>query len=358
MQIELSIEKTLYYDSESNALYIIDQTLLPKSAENICLKSVAEICDAIRKLKVRGAPAIGAAAAYGVLIGAKELALSEFLIERFMAGLEEICTRLNRTRPTAVNLSRATDRMLFVASKAKTVAQAIEILKCEAAAIEREDIESCNNIGKSGVPLIKDGMGVLTHCNAGKLATCGIGTALAPIYLAFEAGARFRVYADETRPLLQGARLTASELFAAGIDVTLICDSMASSLMKSGQIDIILVGCDRVAANGDTANKIGTLGLAVCAKRFGVPFYICAPDSTIDPLCQSGENIKIEMRDRSEITQMWYEKPMVPDGVKVYNPSFDVTDAELITGFITERGIIYPDYNFAEELYHKNEKSI
>jgi methylthioribose-1-phosphate isomerase len=225
-----------------------------------------------------------------------------------------------------------------------SVAQIKDLLLVEARSIAREDAEMCDAIGRHALTLLRPGMGVLTHCNAGRLATGGVGTATAGIYLAHTQGYGLRVYCDETRPLLQGARLTAYELSAVGVDTTLICDNMAALIMSEGHIDIVFTGCDRVAANGDTANKIGTLSVAICAKRHGIPFYICAPSSTIDLACPSGADIPIEERPAVEVTSMWYERPMAPEGVKVRNPAFDVTDADLITGIITERGVLCPPY--------------
>ena len=211
--------------------------------------------------------------------------------------------------------------------------------------IKAEDIDVCRRIGENGLALIKDGYGLLTHCNAGQLATCKYGTATAPMYLAHEKGYNIRVYCDETRPLLQGARLTAYELHSAGIDTTVLCDNMSASLMKSGAIDAIFVGCDRVAANGDAANKIGTSVVATVAKRYGIPFYVCAPTSTIDINTKTGDDIKIEQRKPEEVTEMWYKERMAPEGVKVYNPAFDVTDNELITGIVTEYGVLRAPYD-------------
>ena len=232
----------------------------------------------------------------------------------------------------------------------------IALLKEESENIRREDEAVCLSIGEYALSLLTPGMGLLTHCNAGTLATAKYGTALAPIYLGQSRGYDFRVFADETRPLLQGARLTAWELYEAGINVTLICDNMASIVMKQGHIEAVLVGCDRVAANGDTANKIGTSGVAVLAKHYGIPFYVCAPLSTIDIQTECGDDIEIELRKGEEITSTWYQKPMAPFGVKTYNPAFDVTDADLISAIITEKGIIYPPYNInLGKLFKKGE---
>lgn len=217
-------------------------------------------------------------------------------------------------------------------------------LKEEALKIKQEDIAVCKAIGENGLTLVKPGDGILTHCNAGQLATCKYGTATAPIYLGQERGYNFKVFADETRPLLQGARLTAFELFSAGVDVTLICDNMSATVMRQGKVNAVFVGCDRVAANGDTANKIGTSVVATVAKRYNVPVYICAPTSTIDLDTPTGADINIEQRPDSEVTEMWYKERMAPEGVKVFNPAFDVTDHDLIAGIVTENGIAYEPY--------------
>jgi methylthioribose-1-phosphate isomerase len=271
----------------------------------------------------------------------------------FIQEFNRVKDYLNSARPTAVNLRWALERMAHVL-EANTGAHTaplhgteargriLDALRDEALAIEAEDTAVCKKIGEYGAELLKPGMGVLTHCNAGALAASRYGTALAPVYVAKERGVDVRVYADETRPLLQGARLTAFELNRAGVDVTLICDNMASAVMGQGWVDTVLVGCDRVAANGDTANKIGTSGVAILAKAYGIPFYVCAPFSTIDFATPTGAEIIIEERDAAEVTNMWYEKPMAPAGIKVYNPAFDVTPSGYITGFITERGIIKP----------------
>ena len=241
------------------------------------------------------------------------------------------------------NLFWALDRMrrAYAAVRGGDPGEIRRALRREAQAIMDEDIEISRSIGRCGLELLRPGMGILTHCNAGTLATAKYGTALAPVYAALEAGLEgLRVYCDETRPLLQGARLSAFEMVSAGVDTTLLCDNMASSLMKSGKVDIIFVGCDRVARNGDAANKIGTSGVAILAAHYGIPFYVCAPSSTIDPAIASGAEIPIEFRDGSEVTELWYAKRMAPEGVGVYNPAFDVTEAGLITGIITERGMV------------------
>ncbi len=338
---------TVALDEENNAVVIIDQTLLPGRTELISLKTAQEIWDAIYLLKVRGAPAIGVAAAMGIYVLAKEIEEANF--EDFYAKFREYQEYLDSARPTAVNLSWALKRMERTALKAgreegKTVEEVKEILHKEALAIRDEDIEVCRKIGENGLTLVKPGDGILTHCNAGQLATVKYGTATAPIYLGQERGYHFHVFADETRPLLQGARLTAYELSASGVDVTLICDNMSANVMSRGLVQAVFVGCDRVAANGDTANKIGTSVVAAVAKYYGIPVYICAPTSTIDMETPTGVEIRIEERPAAEVTEMWYRERMAPEGVKVYNPAFDVTNHELIAGIVTEYGVARAPY--------------
>ena len=342
---------------DRNALQIIDQTKLPGNIEIIRLKTAREIWDAIYQLKVRGAPAIGVTAAMGIYILMKGFVSSRMHAEDFAGEnakafretFEKYAEYLNSSRPTAVNLSWALRRMERALDSCtrdgnRTVADVLDRLRAEACAIRDEDVEVCRKIGEYGLTLLKPGDGILTHCNAGQLATIRYGTATAPIYLGQERGYNFRVFCDETRPLLQGARLTAFELMSAGVDCTLECDNMCASLMKSGQIQAILVGCDRVAANGDAANKIGTSVVAIVAARYGIPFYVCAPTSTIDISVPTGDGIVIEQRKAEEVTKMWYSSPMAPSGVKVYNPAFDVTDHDLISGIITEYGILREPY--------------
>ena len=338
---------TVALDDAASALVIIDQTKLPNALELIRLRTQIEIWEAIRALKVRGAPAIGVAAAFGLYLAAKEIQTEND--EEFFARFRAARDYLNSSRPTAVNLSWALDRMMAaaLAERAAGIASVKRRLLAEARAIQAEDIEICQRIGEYGLSLLKSGAGIITHCNAGKLAAGRDGTATAPIYLGQKRGYGFHVFCDETRPLLQGARLTAFELMSAGIDVTLIGDGMAASVMRNGWAKAVITGCDRVAANGDAANKIGTLPLAIAAKRFGIPFYICAPSSTIDMDTPRGKEIEIEQRAPEELTEMWYEKRMAPENVKVFNPAFDVTDADLITAIITERGILRPPYNEA-----------
>lgn len=329
-------------DADSGFLRLLDQTLLPTQIEYRDCRTVEEVWEAIRNLRVRGAPAIGIAAAYGVVLGMQKYddCPSSVLAQR----LCEVSAHLRTSRPTAVNLFWALERI------EKTVlpylenaegARCREKLLQEARSIEEEDRAMCRAIGEVGAALIATGQGVLTHCNAGALATADYGTALAALFAAAEQGKRIHVFADETRPLLQGARLTAWELQQRGIDVTLICDSMAAQVMKEGRVQLVIVGADRIAANGDTANKIGTYGVAVLAKAHGIPFYVAAPSSTFDLSLLKGDAIPIEQRDPREITH-GFGRQTAPDGVQVYNPAFDVTPAEFIAGIITEKGLIRP----------------
>ena len=347
---------TVALDDQNHALVIIDQTKLPSRIEILSLKNQKDIWDAIYLLKVRGAPAIGVAAAIGIYLAAREIRTDSY--EAFLRQFREASDYLNSSRPTAVNLSWALRRMenVVLAHQDDSIPQIVAALHDEALAIRQEDIVVCQAIGKYGLSLVKPGDGLLTHCNAGQLATVKYGTATAPMYLGQEKGYHFKVYCDETRPLLQGARLTSFELASAGLDVTLLCDNMSASLMREGKIQAVFVGCDRVAKNGDTANKIGTSMAALAAKRYGVPFYVCAPTSTIDMHTASGSDIVIEQRKPEEVTDMWYEKPMTAPGVKVYNPAFDVTDHDLITGIVTEFGIAYPPYEESfQEIFLKKQ---
>ena len=308
---------------ENGRLYLLDQTLLPNEEKYIEPKTKEDYYYAIKKLQVRGAPAIGIFAAYAMaLINGNKKELKEYL---------------DSSRPTAVNLSWATTRMLKAYNDGKD-------LISEAIAIHNEDIAMCKKISEYGLSLLNDGDGILTHCNAGALATSEYGTGLGPLLLGKENGYNFKVFCDETRPLLQGARLTAYELTKAGIDTTVICDNMASLVMKQGKINAVLVGTDRIAANGDIANKIGTSGVAILAKHYGIPFYVLGPYSTIDYNCPTGDDIVIEERDADEIKTMWYKEPMAPNEAKCYNPAFDVTDNSMITAIITDRGIIRTPY--------------
>lgn len=332
-------------DDAEGALVILDQTLLPGKVEYRSLKTMEEIWQAIRLLQVRGAPAIGIAAGYGAYLGARLLAKEE-IFASFYPKWKEICDYLATSRPTAVNLFWALKRMdaCARANGDLPVKRVVEALREEALAIHREDIAQNQKISEYGLSLLQPGDGILTHCNAGPIATSRYGTALGPILLGQERGYAFKVFADETRPLLQGARLTAFELHRAGVDVTLICDNMASMVMKNGWVQACLVGCDRVAANGDTANKIGTSGVAILAKHYGIPFYVCGPTTTIDLSAATGADIPIEERDGEEIRSMWYSQPMAPADCKAYNPAFDVTDHSLIAGIITEKGIARPPF--------------
>lgn len=353
---------TVRLDDENNAVVIIDQTKLPGKIEIISLHTAQEIWDAIYLLQVRGAPAIGVAAAYGIYVLAKQMDTEDY--DTFYREFVRQKEYLDSSRPTAVNLSWALNRMQRVveAHRGETVAQIKEALHRESVAIQEEDIWVCRMIGEHGLTLVKPGDGILTHCNAGQLATSKYGTATAPIYLGEERGYHFHVFADETRPLLQGARLTAFELQSSGVDVTLICDNMSATVMKNGWVNAVFVGCDRVAANGDAANKIGTSVVAAVAKYYGVPVYICAPTSTIDLNTPTGAEIKIEQRPAEEVTEMWYKERMAPEGVKVFNPAFDVTDHELIAGIVTEYGVARAPYTeslaaiFAEKEKRAREK--
>lgn len=327
-------------DWRNGQLFILDQTLLPRECCEAELPTVRAVWDAIRRLRVRGAPAIGVCAAYGVIVGMREQKPRDG--EAAVAAADAAADYLATARPTAVNLFWALDRMRAAARgiSAGTPADGVvEALEREADAIFAEDDAMCRAIGAYGAPLITEGAGLLTHCNAGGLATSGYGTALAPMFAAHAAGRKFHVFTDETRPLLQGARLTAWELQQAGIPVTLICDNMAAVVMRDRRVNLAIVGADRIAANGDTANKIGTYGVAVLARAHGIPFYVAAPSSTFDLALDSGEAIPIEERDPLEIT-CGFGIQTAPDDIGVYNPAFDVTPAELIAGIITEKGII------------------
>ncbi len=336
--------ETVSLDDKDSALVIIDQTRLPYETNLLHLHTQKEIWNAIYKLEVRGAPAIGVAAGFGIYLAAKEIQTEDY--ETFYKEFKAAKEYLDSARPTAVNLSWALNRMeqVVLTNKEKSVAEIKELLHKESVNIKEEDTWVCKTIGEYGLSLVKPGDGLLTHCNAGQLATSKYGTATAPMYLGHEKGYNFKIFADETRPLLQGARLTAYELHESGLDVTLICDNMASNVMKQGWVQAVFVGCDRVAANGDTANKIGTSGVGILAKHYGIPMYICAPTSTIDLSCKTGDNIHIELRPGEEITEMWYKERMAPKGVKTYNPCFDVTDHDCITAIITEYGIAYPPF--------------
>jgi len=326
-----------YIDS-SEKLCILDQTLLPNEERYLYLQTADEIAEAIQKLRVRGAPLIGIAAAMGLYVSTRHELLQGNDFENSIKHCYDV---IASSRPTAVNLRWALDNIMSLPLPIGNDNLCLEQMKEKALLLQKEEESTFEKIGDYGNTLIKDNMGILTHCNAGFLATGGrYGTALAPIYKACEEGKRLKVYADETRPLLQGARLTAFELTHRGIETTLICDNMAATVMSQGKIQIVLVGCDRVAKNGDTANKIGTYGVAIMAKHFGIPFYVCGPSSTFDPHTPTGKDITIELRDEEEIRSHWYEKPMTPKECHIFNPAFDVTPHELITGYITEKGII------------------
>lgn len=319
---------------KSGKLFVLDQTKLPNEEIYFTPKTKEDYYYAIKTLQVRGAPAIGIFAGYAMAL--------------LDGNKEELKAYLDSCRPTAVNLSYATSRMLKAYKDGKNLLD-------EATAIHNEDIEMCRKISEYGLSLLHDGDGVLTHCNAGELATSKYGTGLGPLILGAEKGYNFHAYVDETRPLLQGARLTSYELEKAGIDTTLICDNMASLVMKQGKINAVLVGTDRIATNGDIANKIGTSGVAILAKYYGIPFYVLGPYSTIDYKCKSGDDIVIEEREQSEIKEMWYKKPMALPETKCYNPAFDVTDNSLITAIITDRGILRAPYRESLERIKDND---
>ena len=332
------VRDTLWYDDELNALVIIDQTQLPNNEVTRVITDEIGLVDAISSLAVRGAPAIGVAAAIGCAVAASRLPERDF-----EKNFTSMCERVAAARPTAVNLRWAVERLMRAFDPSVSAEESCRrLLRC-ALEIRDEDISVCTAIGDNGVGLLKDGYRVLTHCNAGRLAAVRYGTALAPVYRATERGMKIKVYADETRPLLQGARLTAYELSRAGIDVTVQCDSMAASLMAAGMIDAVFVGCDRCAANGDFANKIGTLPLAIVSRRFSVPFYVCLPVSSVDLNAKNGSDIVVEQRAGYEVSVMWYARRMTPEGVSIYNPAFDVTPSGLVTAYITEKGVFCPD---------------
>ncbi len=333
----------VYLNDTKDKIIMLDQTLLPSDEIFLELEKMEDIWEAIKMLRVRGAPAIGIAAAFATYLCVKHS--KETTVTKLRAEFDKVCDYLATSRPTAVNLFWAIDRMAskFDLVMNESIEQITKTLLEESEEILAEDQRMGYAIGEYGLSLLKPGMGLLTHCNAGGLATSGIGTALAPMYCGDDEGYNFKIFADETRPLNQGSRLTAYELDKAGLDVTVICDSMASIVMKQGLIDAVLVGCDRVAANGDTANKIGTSGVAILAKEYGIPMYILGPTSTIDMKTKTGNDIEIELRDTEEIGN-GFGKRTAPIGVKAYNPAFDVTDAKYITAIITEKGIVYPPY--------------
>ena len=348
--------ETVDLNEQEDSIIILDQTKLPGEVKFLHLKEQKDMWQAIYLLQVRGAPAIGVFAAVALYLAAKDIDADTW--ENFYASFHEAKEYLNSSRPTAVNLSWALNRMeqLAIDNRDKPIPEIKALLLKESEAIKAEDVWMCRKIGENGLTLLKDGDGILTHCNAGQLATSKYGTALAPIHLGRERGMNFRVFCDETRPLLQGARLSAFELMIDGVDTTVICDNMASQVMKNGWVNTVLVGCDRVAANGDVCNKIGTSGVAILAKYYGIPFYVLGPTSTIDMRIEKGEDIVIEQRPPEEVTEMWYKQRMAPEGVKVYNPAFDVVDNELITGIVTEYGIARPPYTESlKEIFRKKE---
>jgi methylthioribose-1-phosphate isomerase len=338
----MSVIEAIRWSDDGRAVRILDQRRLPGAEVYRDLRSVDDIRDAIATLAVRGAPAIGIAGAMGMVI-----AIDEAMREGHdpLSHLRIAHEIIRSARPTAVNLAWAVDRVLDVA-ETKSWKDLRTVVCGEATRILEEDRAMCRRIGEHGAELIPDGANIITHCNAGALATGGIGTALAAIYVAVEQGKKVSVYADETRPLLQGSRLTAWELERAGIPVTVLVDSAAASLMRETKIDLCIVGADRIAANGDVANKVGTFPLALSAKHHGVPFYVAAPTSTLDPATKSGKEILIEQRDRNEVCSP-FDMPTAPDGVGVYNPAFDVTPADLITAIITDRAVVRAPFHFA-----------
>jgi methylthioribose-1-phosphate isomerase len=333
------------FPADASELRIIDQTRLPGALVELVLTDLSEMVEAIQSLRVRGAPAIGVAGAVGVAVLAERAAVAN--PATFDTAIAEAAAALRVARPTAVNLAWAVDRVLAAGrtGDASPHARAVT-MRLEASTILNEDVVMCANIGVHGATLLRAGMTVLTHCNAGALATAGIGTALAPIYTMHARGQSIRVFANETRPLLQGARLTAWELDRAGIPVTLLTDGMAASVMRAGRVDAVLVGADRIAVNGDVANKIGTYGLAVLARHHGVPFYVLAPRSTFDPHTPDGNAMQIEMRDGDEVRAIG-GIATAPISVAVHNPAFDVTPAALVTAIVTDSGVFHPPYHFS-----------
>ena len=334
------METMRWIGDTQGSLELLDQTRLPDTIQHLECQDVETVWEAIKMLRVRGAPAIGIAAAYGVCLGIQEVTSHEEGQQQVIRTAEYLAT----SRPTAVNLFWALDRMKARAGQvpqSDSAASLQQALLVEASAIHDEDRQTCHAIGKFGAELMQDGQGVLTHCNAGGLATAEYGTALSVFFTAQDLGKTLHVYVDETRPLLQGARLTAWELMQRKINTTLICDSMAAQVMREGRVSAVVTGADRIAANGDTANKIGTYAVAVLAQAHGIPFYVAAPTNTFDLTLDSGEGIPIEEREATEITS-GFGKNTAPEGVQVYNPAFDVTPAELVTAIITERGIIDP----------------
>ena len=329
---------------DEKSVVILDQTLIPNETKYLTLTEAGDMWKAIYKLQVRGAPAIGIFAAYSMAVLAAKIKAPDF--DGFYAEYTRLSEYLNSSRPTAVNLACMLRRMdgVVLAHRADDRPTLLAALMAEAKAIHEEDMAMCLKISQYGLSVLKDGDGVITHCNAGPLATSRYGTAQGPFYLAKEQGMNLHVWVDETRPLLQGARLTSYELTKAGVDCTLICDNMASIVMKQGKVQAVFFGCDRIARNGDVANKIGSSGLAVLAKYYGIPVYSLGPSTTIDFACPDGDHIPIEERKPEEIKELFYEKPMALPEVKCYNPAFDVTDHTLLAGIVTERGIARPPF--------------
>lgn len=356
------LAENIYLSNDERSVIILDQTRLPAEEVYLVMETPEEMFDAIGDLKVRGAPAIGIFAGYCMYVLAqktcRELGASGGgQNDEFCDRMEKYADYLGSSRPTAVNLHHALERIrkVFRDNRRKPLKKITGLIGDEAEAIQREDIEMCRKIAEYGLTLVEDGDGILTHCNAGPLATSRYGTALGPILLGLDQGMNFRVFADETRPLLQGSRLTAYELQRAGADVTLICDSAVSAVMRNGWISACFVGCDRIAANGDTANKIGTSGVAILAKHYGIPFYVLGPSSSIDMECPTADGITIELRLPDEIRGSLFlpptddgdarPQPAAPENVACYNPAFDITDHSLITAIVTEQGICYPPFD-------------
>jgi methylthioribose-1-phosphate isomerase len=331
--------KTIQWKNDQ--VIMLDQRLLPHKEINRVCRDYKEVAAAIRQMIIRGAPAIGVAAAMGVALGALKSRAKDF-----DQDFQEIVSTLAKTRPTAVNLFWALERMrkVYLENRERGIETVKRLLKVEAQKIYKEDIAANKEMGKFGAGLLSDAKHVMTHCNAGALATAGYGTALGVIRALKESGKNFEVFVNETRPFLQGARLTAWELKKEKIAATLITDSMAGYLMQMGRIDAVVVGCDRIAANGDVANKIGTYTIAVLAQRHGIPFYVAGPTSSIDLNCQTGKDIPIEQRDPKEVSHM-FGRALAPEGITIFNPAFDVTSQELISAIITEKGVIHPPYD-------------
>ncbi len=339
----IPVTENVSLSESGRAVRILDQSLLPGETVYLELSRSEELFEAIASLRIRGAPAIGIFAGYALYV--LSLRPGPETMEDFLARCRADRDYLNSSRPTAVNLRHMLDRTLEAAEACASVEEARTAMRETAFAIHREDIAMCRAISEHGLSLVKGGDGTPTHCNAGPLATARYGTGLGPLFLSKERGMTLHAWVDETRPLLQGARLTAYELQRAGVDCTLICDNMASLVMKEGKINACFVGCDRVARNGDTANKIGTSGVAILARHYGIPFYVLGPSSTIDFTCPDGDHIPIELRDGAEIKEKFFSRPSSLPEVKCYNPAFDVTDHSLITAIVTEKGVCYPPFD-------------